>query len=61
MNAMGDNRFIIQPFIDYQFEHRVLVLKGKIIGTLLRRIQVNTGSITYLMPAGYKVQTPTLS
>lgn len=36
MNAMGDNRFIIQPFIDYQFEHRVLVLKGKIIGHFIK-------------------------
>lgn len=36
-SSMGDSRFIIQPFIDYQTEHRLLVLKGEVIGHFIKR------------------------
>ncbi len=35
-SSMGDTRFIIQPFIEYQYEHRLLVLKGKVIGHFIK-------------------------
>jgi ribosomal protein S6--L-glutamate ligase len=37
INSMGDNRFIIQPLINYQDEHRVFVLKNEIIGHFIKR------------------------
>ena len=34
--AISDSRFIIQPFIEYPREHRVLVLKGEIVAHLIK-------------------------
>jgi len=36
-SSMGDSRFIIQPFIDYQNEHRLLILQGEVIGHFIKR------------------------
>ena len=35
--SMGDKRFLIQNFVKYEEEHRVLVLKGKILGHYIKK------------------------